>query len=216
MRTTSYWEKLKAYANRKGIKIIGDIPIYVAFDSSDAWANPELFQFDEDCNPTAVAGCPPDAFAADLNLLIPLHPANIAEGSLHRHIKRIIVQPVSIILHKDPGEASEDTEDVNKPAAKESMSGVLIGVICAVALAVVGGILIVLGNGKKKCDIPSLYQILRIDEIGIAREGRKGLIRGVPVPGRTKGQYLPIRLMRRLRSACQRPWKSIAQNLPMR
>lgn len=58
------WEKLKAYANRKGIKIIGDIPIYVAFDSSDAWANPELFQFDEDCNPTAVAGCPPDAFAA--------------------------------------------------------------------------------------------------------------------------------------------------------
>jgi len=58
------WEKLKAYANRKGVKIIGDIPIYVAFDSSDAWANPELFQFDEDCNPTAVAGCPPDAFSA--------------------------------------------------------------------------------------------------------------------------------------------------------
>ncbi|MCM1058098.1 MAG: 4-alpha-glucanotransferase [Firmicutes bacterium] len=57
------WEKLKAYANRKGVKIIGDIPIYVAFDSSDAWANPELFQFDEDCNPKAVAGCPPDAFA---------------------------------------------------------------------------------------------------------------------------------------------------------
>lgn len=58
------WEKLKSYANRKGVRIIGDIPIYVAFDSSDAWANPELFQFDEDCNPTAVAGCPPDAFAA--------------------------------------------------------------------------------------------------------------------------------------------------------
>lgn len=58
------WEKLKAYANSKGISIIGDIPIYVAFDSSDAWANPELFQFDEDCNPTAVAGCPPDAFSA--------------------------------------------------------------------------------------------------------------------------------------------------------
>ena len=57
------WEKLKAYANEKGIKIIGDIPIYVAFDSSDAWANPELFQFDEECNPVAVAGCPPDAFA---------------------------------------------------------------------------------------------------------------------------------------------------------
>ena len=58
------WEKLKTYANSKGISIIGDIPIYVAFDSSDAWANPELFQFDEDCNPTAVAGCPPDAFSA--------------------------------------------------------------------------------------------------------------------------------------------------------
>ena len=58
------WEKLKAYANGQGISIIGDIPIYVAYDSSDAWANPELFQFDEKCNPTAVAGCPPDAFSA--------------------------------------------------------------------------------------------------------------------------------------------------------
>ena len=58
------WTKLKAYANEQGIKIIGDIPIYVAFDSADAWANPELFQFDEDCTPLAVAGCPPDAFAA--------------------------------------------------------------------------------------------------------------------------------------------------------
>lgn len=58
------WNKLKEYANKKGIKIVGDIPIYVAFDSSDAWANPELFQFDENCNPTAVAGCPPDAFSA--------------------------------------------------------------------------------------------------------------------------------------------------------
>lgn len=57
------WEKLKRYANEKGIKVIGDIPIYVALDSSDAWANPELFQFDKDCNPTAVAGCPPDAFS---------------------------------------------------------------------------------------------------------------------------------------------------------
>lgn len=57
------WEKLKRYANQKGIRIIGDIPIYVALDSSDAWANPELFQFDENCNPTAVAGCPPDAFS---------------------------------------------------------------------------------------------------------------------------------------------------------
>ena len=58
------WEKLKQYANEKDIQIIGDIPIYVAFDSADAWANPELFQFDENSTPLAVAGCPPDAFAA--------------------------------------------------------------------------------------------------------------------------------------------------------
>jgi len=57
------WKKLKAYANQQGIQIIGDIPIYVAFDSSDAWANPELFQFDKECKPIAVAGCPPDAFS---------------------------------------------------------------------------------------------------------------------------------------------------------
>lgn len=61
---TIQWRKLKNYANEKEIKIIGDIPIYVAFDSADTWANPELFQFDEFCNPLAVAGCPPDAFSA--------------------------------------------------------------------------------------------------------------------------------------------------------
>lgn len=58
------WTALKAYANKNGVEIIGDIPIYVAFDSSDTWANPELFQFDDDLKPIAVAGCPPDAFAA--------------------------------------------------------------------------------------------------------------------------------------------------------
>lgn len=58
------WKKLHAYANRQGIKIIGDIPIYVAFDSADTWASPKLFQFDKDNNPTGVAGCPPDAFSA--------------------------------------------------------------------------------------------------------------------------------------------------------
>ena len=59
------WKALKAYANEKGIRIIGDIPIYVAFDSADAWMNPELFEFDEDMNPIEVAGCPPDGFTAD-------------------------------------------------------------------------------------------------------------------------------------------------------
>ena len=59
------WTKLKEYANDRGIQIIGDIPIYVAFDSADTWANPELFQLDENNVPKAVAGCPPDGFAAD-------------------------------------------------------------------------------------------------------------------------------------------------------
>ena len=57
------WQALKAYANSKGIKIMGDIPIYVALDSADAWANPGLFQLDKDNIPTAVAGVPPDGFS---------------------------------------------------------------------------------------------------------------------------------------------------------
>ena len=58
------WKKLKTYANDKGIKIIGDIPIYVAFDSADTWSHPELFELDEKGFPTVVAGVPPDAFSA--------------------------------------------------------------------------------------------------------------------------------------------------------
>ncbi len=58
------WTSLKEYANAKGIKIIGDIPIYVSLDSADAWTGRELFQFDEQGYPTAVAGCPPDGFSA--------------------------------------------------------------------------------------------------------------------------------------------------------
>lgn len=59
------WNSLKTYANENGIRIIGDIPIYVAYDSADTWAHPELFQLDEENIPLAVAGCPPDGFAAD-------------------------------------------------------------------------------------------------------------------------------------------------------
>lgn len=59
------WTKLKKYANEKGISIIGDAPIYVAMDSADVWANPGLFQLDENNVPTEVAGCPPDAFSED-------------------------------------------------------------------------------------------------------------------------------------------------------
>ena len=57
------WRALRAYANSKNIKIIGDIPFYVAMDSSDTWSHPEVFQMDKDLKPTVVAGCPPDAFS---------------------------------------------------------------------------------------------------------------------------------------------------------
>lgn len=57
------YRALKKYANARGIKIYGDMPIYVSMDSSDIWAGPELFMLDKDRRPTKVAGCPPDAFA---------------------------------------------------------------------------------------------------------------------------------------------------------
>ncbi len=57
------WNKLKTYANQKGIEIIGDIPIYVALDSADVWANSALFLLDTEKNPIEVAGCPPDGFS---------------------------------------------------------------------------------------------------------------------------------------------------------
>lgn len=60
---TKQWQKLKAYVNSLGIKIIGDIPLYVAYDSADVWAHPELFQLDRNLCPKAVAGVPPDYFS---------------------------------------------------------------------------------------------------------------------------------------------------------
>ncbi|HET9908639.1 MAG TPA: 4-alpha-glucanotransferase [Anaerolineales bacterium] len=57
------WNKLRSYANERNIKIIGDIPIFIAYDSADAWANPELFFLDEASLPTVVAGVPPDYFS---------------------------------------------------------------------------------------------------------------------------------------------------------
>ena len=59
------WKALRSYANDKGIRIIGDVPIYVPLDSADVWANPQLFQLDSSCRPKMVAGCPPDSFTAD-------------------------------------------------------------------------------------------------------------------------------------------------------
>ena len=60
----SQWFALKDYANKKGIKIIGDLPIYVAHDSASVWANRNLFKLDEDGMPKLVSGCPPDGFSA--------------------------------------------------------------------------------------------------------------------------------------------------------
>lgn len=59
------WNRLHTYAGQKGIRIIGDIPLYVALDSADVWENRELFQLKEDGTPEFVAGCPPDAFSDD-------------------------------------------------------------------------------------------------------------------------------------------------------
>lgn len=54
---------LRSYAAEKKIRLIGDLPYYVALDSADVWAHPDYFEFDKDDNPSAVAGCPPDAFS---------------------------------------------------------------------------------------------------------------------------------------------------------
>ncbi len=59
------WDALKAYAAQRGVQTIGDLPIYVALDSADVWANPQKFLLDQDNIPTVVAGVPPDAFTAD-------------------------------------------------------------------------------------------------------------------------------------------------------
>lgn len=57
------WQKVKMYASAKGIRLVGDVPIFVAYDSSDVWANPEYFQLGKDGRPTHVAGVPPDYFS---------------------------------------------------------------------------------------------------------------------------------------------------------
>lgn len=59
------WTALRNYAYEKGVRIIGDVPIYVPYDSVEVWSDPELFQLQEDLSPIAVAGCPPDCFNED-------------------------------------------------------------------------------------------------------------------------------------------------------
>ena len=59
------WNALRQYAHSKNVHFIGDVPIYVPYDSAEVWCAPHLFQLDEMLTPTAVAGCPPDAFTQD-------------------------------------------------------------------------------------------------------------------------------------------------------
>src|SRR5262249_61936354 len=58
------WRALRAHAHARGVSLLGDAPIFVALDSADVWAHPELFELDEDGRPTGVAGVPPDYFSA--------------------------------------------------------------------------------------------------------------------------------------------------------
>ncbi len=76
------WKALKQYANEKDIQIMGDIPIFVAYDSVDVWANPELYMLDEDLLPTHVAGVPPDYFSPTGQLWgNPLYRWELMEGN---------------------------------------------------------------------------------------------------------------------------------------
>ena len=59
------WNDLRSYAHQKDIRIIGDVPIYVPYDSVEVWKDPRMFQMNEDLEPKVVAGCPPDGFTAD-------------------------------------------------------------------------------------------------------------------------------------------------------
>ncbi len=89
------WRKLKAYANAKDVLIIGDVPIYVALDSVDVWADTKQFQLDaETLTPTFVAGCPPDGFSADGQLWgNPLFKwDNMAKDGYQWWIRRIAYQ----------------------------------------------------------------------------------------------------------------------------
>ncbi len=79
------WGAVKAYANSRGIQIMGDIPIFVAYDSADVWANPELFYLDEQGHPTVVAGVPPDYFSATGQLWgNPLYRWDVMKGQDYR------------------------------------------------------------------------------------------------------------------------------------
>ena len=85
------WSSLRAYAHENGIRIIGDVPIYVPLDSVEVWCSPELFALDEKLDPEAVAGCPPDAFSEDGQLWgNPLYRWNVMKkDGYHWWIRRL-------------------------------------------------------------------------------------------------------------------------------
>lgn len=79
------WEKLKAHCKKYGIRVMGDVPIYVAHDSADVWSHPELFRLDESSRPEAIAGVPPDYFSATGQLWgNPLYRWDVSAASGHR------------------------------------------------------------------------------------------------------------------------------------
>jgi 4-alpha-glucanotransferase len=95
------WNKLRAYANERDIKIIGDIPIFIAYDSADAWSHADLFFLGEDSLPTVVAGVPPDYFSSTGQLWgNPLYRWDVHKGTgyawwLERF--RAVLQQVDIV-----------------------------------------------------------------------------------------------------------------------
>ena len=79
------WEGVKAYSHGLGIRVMGDVPIYVAHDSADVWSHPELFRLNDDSRPAAVAGVPPDYFSATGQLWgNPLYRWDVSAASGHR------------------------------------------------------------------------------------------------------------------------------------
>jgi len=81
----SQWKTLKQYANESGVCLFGDMPIYIALDSADAWANPEILLIDQDGRPSHVSGVPPDYFSADGQLWgNPLYDWNFHKNSDYR------------------------------------------------------------------------------------------------------------------------------------
>ena len=98
MTDYAQWEKLKEYAHKKGVKFIGDIPIYVALDSADVWSEPRFFQLDEKNVPKAVAGVPPDPFTADGQLWgNPLYNWD----ALEKYVEKPVKSTILVICHKN-------------------------------------------------------------------------------------------------------------------